>query len=347
MPALCLIVPGQLDTLTGGYGYDRRMAEGLRACGWAVDVRELTGEFPFPSGRALAAAADVLASVPDEALVMVDGLAFGAMPEQAAKEGRRLRLVALVHHPLADETGLAQDAAARLESSERRALAAARRIVVTSRGTAANLARFDVSPDRIAIVEPGTDRAPIARGSGGPSVHLVCVAAVVPRKGHDVLLRALAAIRDLNWRLTCVGSADRDPAAAARVREFIERSRLDDRVSLVGERNAGGVAALYDEADVFVLPAFHEGYGMAVAEALARGLPVIGTPTGAIADLVEPGAGMLVPAGDVEALSAALARVISSAGTRESMAAAARGVRDRLPGWDAQAAKLAGVLSRV
>ncbi|OFW28326.1 MAG: hypothetical protein A3H97_00090, partial [Acidobacteria bacterium RIFCSPLOWO2_02_FULL_65_29] len=291
----------------GGYGYDRRVVEGLRARGWDVGVHELEGEFPHPAARALDAAGGVLSSLPDRSLVVIDGLAFGAMPEQAAVEAGRLRLVALVHHPLAEETGLDDEAAAHLATSERRALATARLVIVTSRATATKLLRYDVPFDRIAVVEPGTDRAPLARGSGGASVQLLCVAAIVPRKGHEVLVKALAAMPERNWRLTCVGSIDRDPRTVARVRQLIAEHGLGDRVALAGERDAAGVADAYDRADAFVLPTLHEGYGMAVAEAVACGLPVIGTATGAIADLVasagasrawdSAAAGILVPPG--------------------------------------------------
>ena len=357
MRSLVLIVPGQLDTLTGGYGYDRRMVEELCARGWRVAVRELGGEFPNPSAGALDRAGRLLSSLPDRSLVVIDGLAFGAMPDQAAREAGRLRLVALVHHPLAVETGLDRSTAARLESSERRALLTARLVIVTSRATVVNLSRYGVSLDRIAVVEPGTDRGPVSRGSGGASAHLLCVAAIVPRKGHDVLLHALAAIPERNWRLTCVGSVERDRPTVVRLRQVIEEHGLGDRVALVGERDAVGVAEAYDSADVFVLPTLHEGYGMAVAEALARGLPVISTPTGAIADLVASAggsqdrdahaAGILVPPGDVGALVAALRQVIGSAQIRDALAAGARRVRDRLPTWDDQSARMAEVLSGV
>lgn len=347
MRKLFLIVPGSLETRTGGYGYDRRIVAGLRDRGWEVVVRELDDGFPQPTAAARAEADRVLAAMPDDAIVVVDGLAFGALPVEAARESGRLRLVALVHHPLAEETGLDPKTASDLEVSERRALASARRVVVTSRATAAALAGYGVAPDRLAVVEPGTDRAPLARGSRGGPVQLLVVAALVPRKGHDILLRALAAVPERDWRLTCVGSLERDPATVARVRARIRADALDDRVSLAGETDGTGVAAHYDAADLFVLPTRYEGYGMAVAEALARGIPVIGTPTGGIADLVGGGAGVLVPVGDVDALTAALSEVLRDKPMRERLAVGARRVRERLPTWDDAAARMATILEGV
>ena len=344
--SLVLIVPGRLETSSGGYGYDRRIVAGLRDRGWSVAVRALDESFPRPSPAALDHAARVLAAIPGGSTVLVDGLALGAMPVEVERERGRLRLVALVHHPLAAETGIDDEAAAVLESSERRALGAVGRVVVTSDATVAALTRYGVGRDRIAVVEPGTDRAPVARGSRGGPLHLLCVAALIPRKGHEILVRALASIPDRSWRLTCAGTLRRDPATVERLREHARAEGLEDLVSLAGELDETNLGACYDSADVFVLPTFYEGYGMAVAEALARGLPVISTPTGAIPDLVAGGAGLLVPPGDSEALAAALSRILGDTRFRAQLAEGARKVRDRLPSWPDAAGKMAAVLRR-
>ena len=342
-----LVVPGSIDTRTGGYGYDREIAAGLERRGWTVEVHELPGAFPFPSAEARAAAAATLASLPDGAPVIVDGLALGALPEEASREAARLRLVALVHHPLADETGLATDARATLEASERRALRAVRRIVVTSRRTALALERFGVPPPSITAIEPGTDPAPQARGSNGVVVELLCVATVVPRKGHDVLVRALATMPGAPWHLTCVGGLDRDESWAASVRAQVAAAGLAGHVTFAGELDREPLDARYDAADVFVLPTRYEGYGMAVAEAIARGLPVVSTATGAIADLVGPDAGLLVPAGDAEALAQALSALVTDAALRSRLAAGARRARAALPSWDDAAELMARTIEGV
>lgn len=327
------MVPGRLDTLTGGYGYDRRIVSGLSARGWSVAVHELHDSFPFPTPRARSDAGRVLATIADGATVLFDGLAFGALPEEAEREAARLRLVALVHHPLAAETGLRPADAVALEASERRALATVRRVVVTSRGTAAALGAYGVSKNRIDVVEPGTDRASLAVGSGGGPLHLLCVAALVPRKGHDVLFHALASIPDRSWQLTCVGSLDRHPRMAESLRALARTLGLETRIAFAGEADSATLPAHYASADVFVLPTLYEGYGMAVAEALARGLPVVSTRTGAIAELVGDAAGIVVPPGDVKAFAQALTQVFDP-GVRQRLAAGARHVRDTLPTWD-------------
>jgi glycosyltransferase involved in cell wall biosynthesis len=341
------VVPGAIDTRTGGYGYDREIIAGLERRGWTVEVHEIPGAFPFPSAAARATAAAALASFPDGARVIIDGLALGALPDEASHEAARLRFIALVHHPLADETGLASAARATLEASERRALQAARHIVVTSPRTALALHRFGVPPPPVTVIEPGTDPAPQARGSTGDVVELLCVATVVPRKGHDVLVRALALMRDASWHLTCVGGLDRDDAWVASVRALAAAAGLGGRVTFAGELDRDPLDALYDRADVFVLPTWYEGYGMAVAEAIARGLPVVSTATGAIADLVGPNAGLLVPPGDDEALARALSALVSDAGLRTRLAAGARRARAALPSWDDAAERMARTIEGV
>ena len=288
-PTVVLIVPGRLSTRTGGYEYDRRIAAGLRGRGWSVDIREIDGSFPHPSVEDLDEAARVLASLPNGTLVLIDGLALGAMPAQIEREAARLTVIALVHMPLAAEVGLDPETVAALEEAERRALNATALVVVTGRATAGWLAGYGVAGDRIVVVEPGTDRAPLAHGSGGPVLHLLCVATLNPGKGHDILFQALAAVPQRNWRLTCAGSLNRAPAAVDRLRVLLGTLGLDDRVSLAGELDADALAACYDAADLFVLATLRETFGMAVAEALARGLPVVAPRRGRYPNWLETG----------------------------------------------------------
>ncbi len=345
--SIVLMVPGRLDTATGGYAYDRRMAAGLRARGWNVALVELDDSFPAPTETALAGASRALRSIAGGTTVLVDGLAFGAMPEVVEREAARLRLVAVVHHPLAAETGLDPERAAHLYVSERRALAAAFHIVVTSRATASALDRYGVRMDRVAVVEPGTDPAPLAIGSNGGPTELLCVATLVPRKRHEVLVRALVPVADRSWHLSCVGSLDRDPPTVERLRRQLQATGLTHRVSLVGDAAPGTVDAYYNRADVFVCPTEYEGYGMAVAEALARGLPVVSTATGAIADLVGDDAGVLVPPNDAEALAAALARILDDSAFRARLSDGAGRARAGLSDWPSASARLGEVLERL
>ncbi|MDM0076558.1 glycosyltransferase family 4 protein [Variovorax sp. J2P1-59] len=338
------LVPGDLNTRTGGYTYDRHIIDGLCARQWQVDVRSLGEGWPMPDASSQGLAHRIVEAIPDGELAVVDALAFGAMPALAEAHAQRLRWVALVHHPLSLETGLAPAVQRALFESERRALATACGVIVTSPSTARALAAFDVPASRIAVVEPGTEPAPLAIGSNAAGLSLLCVATVTPRKGHALLIEALAGLRDRRWTLHCAGSLTMDPACAAALIEAIERHGMADRVVLHGEQDEAGLRALYGNADAFVLPSFHEGYGMALAEALAHGLPVISTNAGAIPDTVPAKAGVLVPPGDGLALRAALQRVMDDADWRAQLSEGARAARQRLPSWAESAGRFATAL---
>jgi glycosyltransferase involved in cell wall biosynthesis len=210
------------------------------------------------------------------------------------------------------------------------------------------VARAGVAPDRIAVVPPGTERPRLPPRRRRRRVRrLLCVAAVVPRKGHLVLLRALARLRDLDWQLLCVGSLRRDPPAARSVRRMIRAFDLGRRVALAGEQRPRAAARAYRWADAFVLPSFHEGYGMAYAEAMAHGLPVVATNSGAISETVPRGAGLLVPPGDAAALARALRRVIGDPALAVRLAAGSRAAAARLREWPAAAAEWEAACGRL
>ncbi|SDF79173.1 Glycosyltransferase Family 4 [Limimonas halophila] len=347
MADLHIIVPGALETRTGGFIYDRRMVGELRAQGWDIAVHELPPGWPFADGAAIRGAEDVVAGMPDGALVVVDGLALGALPELARQHGERLSLVALVHHPLAAETGLSAATRDRLQRSERAALAQCKRVIAASAFTAHSLLDYGLDSEDIGVVPPGVDPAPLAEGSEGPGMRLLTVGALIPRKGHDVLFNALAGLPDRRWTLDVVGSETQDPRHATGLRRLCTRMQLDDRVRFHGEMDAGVLESLYQHVDLFVLPSHHEGYGMVITEAVAHGLPVVATAGGAVEHTLPSGAGILAEPGDVADLHNALARVMDEPHLYQQLADGAKKARGRLVTWPEAAAKLADELSRV
>ena len=328
-----IVVPGSIETLTGGTIYDRRLCQGLRERGWQLPVIELDASFPHPTPAALAGAAAALGELDAGTIVMVDGLAFGAMPGVVGAHAQRLRFVPIVHLPLAEDVGLDSRVAARLEAEERLALESARLIIVTGEATREFLPRYGVAKSRIVLAEPGADVAPISQGSRSDRLGLLCVATINPGKGHATLIRALAQAPHQQWHLTCAGSLTRHPKTVADLRRVLGEHDLLDHVSLAGELAGAELERSYAEADVFVLPTMRETYGMAVAEAIAHGLPVVSTATGAIPRLVGRDAGLLVAPGDDAAFAAALARVLSDDGLRRQLRDGARLARQRLPRW--------------
>lgn len=342
-----LVVPGSLESRTGGYIYDRRIVDGLRAIGWTIAVQMLDESFPRPTSAATAHARDVFAHIPDGAVTVVDSLALGVMPEIIEHHGSRLRIVALMHLPLAADIGLDEDTLARFAAGEQRALGAAALVVVTGHATIPLLARYGVPSSKLVVIEPGTDPAPLARGSECGPQQLLSVATLNPGKGHVELLTALAAVPSRNWRLICAGSLTRHPPTVMRVQAMIRDLQLQDHVVLAGELDADVLDEHYDRSDLFVLATLRETYGMAIAEALAHGIPVVTTSTGAAADLVGAEAGLLVAPGDVPALTEALSRFMADNDLRIRLATGARLVRPTLRRWDETIAKMAATLESV
>jgi glycosyltransferase involved in cell wall biosynthesis len=335
---IALLVPGPFDAVSGGYNYDRRLVAGLRALGHDAEVVELAGRHPLPDEATREGARAVLDRLPPDVVPVVDGLglpAFAPLADRFAERG----VVALIHHPTALETGFSETDRDTLRATERRVFGRVARIVATSPLTARRLVEeFGADPERVGVVEPGTDPAPRAAGSGGSGVSLLSVGALVPRKGHDILLRALGGLTDLDWRLVIAGSEERDPVHAGGLRALVEELGIARRVAFAGEVDAAALEALYAGADIFALATHWEGYGMAVAEALARGLPVAVTAGGAVAELVPTEAAVVSPPGDFVSLGKGLRRLIFDTDLRKAMAGAAWRAGQLLPRWDDRAA---------
>jgi glycosyltransferase involved in cell wall biosynthesis len=340
-----LLVPAPFDAISGGYGYDRRIVAGLRALGHGVTVVELAGRHPLPDEAAVASARAALAAVPEGAAVVIDGLGLPAF-EAMADELERRRAIGLIHHPTALEHGNPGPVRDELKRAEAAIFPRLARLIATSALTARRLpGEFGADPTRIGVVEPGTDPAPRSAGSGRPGCAILSVGSLIPRKGHDVLLRALATLPDLDWTLTIAGGA-RDAVHADGLRALPEELGIAQRVTFAGEVDGAALEALWSRTDVFALATHWEGYGMAAAEALARGIPVAITAGGAIAEVVPMAAGVISPPGDVVSLGKAMRRVIFDEGLRAEMAEAAWTAGQALPRWQDRASAFAAEIDK-
>ena len=345
-----LIVAGDPAQRTGGYIYDAQIVSALRDQGWEIDVIGLAGTFPDADAEAAEALTQALGSLPEQAAVVIDGLAMGALPEVVAQHAQRLEITALLHHPLGDELGLDEADQQRFHRSELNALAHVARIIVTSHFTARRLpelaAHYEMPLNpRVTVVEPGVAQAPISPAAEpGELLRLLCVATLTPRKGQDILVKALAGVSGDHWQCDCYGGA-RDATFTQRVQQLIDQNGLQGSVRLHGECDGATLEAAYRSAHALVLPSWYEGYGMVVTEALAHGLPVITTTGGALRDTLPAGAGLSVEPGDVDALQGALSRFCHDDELRQQLRQGAAQARDALSDWQEAGAKFAAALT--
>jgi glycosyltransferase involved in cell wall biosynthesis len=322
---------------TGGNVFDRHIARGLAAIGW--DVRDVRVD---PDAAHDAAA--VLASLPDGALVLVDGLIAGRAPQAVEAVAERLRVVVIAHMV----STAFEDADARAIEGERRSLRSARCVITTSEWTRSELVgRGVVQPERVAVATPGSDDAPVANGTPSGAA-LLCVGVVAPHKGQDVLVEALAHLgADGDWTCTIAGSLDSEPAYAEHVAMMAQDAGLGARITMTGALTGSRLESAYRGADLVVAPSRVESYGMAITDALRRGIPVVASSVGGIPQTVESRAAVLVPPNRPRALGEALRRWMADPEMRERLTQQARSDRADIPPWsvtvDRVAATLAGV----
>lgn len=343
MTPAAFAIPGDITTLTGGYIYERRLLEGLRAQGRLVDHLQLGGSFPTPTQADMADAAAQLLALPQDRPLILDGLVFGSIDTRILAR-MVAPIVAMIHHPLAHETALPPELRAHLLRTERDNLTHAAHVLVPSPHTAALLASdYGVAPERITIVRPGTDRPSLPRATEGSDPPLILSVGIQhPRKGHDILLYALARMTNRKWQAVIAGSRY-DAAHADALDRLHAQLGLGPQVRLAGRVPADELAQLYQRATIFALATRYEGYGIVFDEAMAWGLPIVTCRTGAVPDTVPATAGLLVPPEDAPAFADALDLILTNATLRQDMARASALFGAASPGWH-DTARLAGAV---
>jgi glycosyltransferase involved in cell wall biosynthesis len=350
---LHFVVPDGIDDParpSGGNTYDRNLCRGLTSLGWSVHEHPVSGFWSEPDTAAFAELDAAMGRIPDGGLAMLDGLVASPSPHVLIPHARRMRLVVLVHMPLSLRPGT--DNAGEIRTRERAVLSAADAVVTTSRWSRDRLIELHgLSADRLHVAQPGVQPAELATGAATGEA-LLTVAAVIPEKGHDLLLDALATIPDLSWRWVCVGSPDRDPNFVEALRRRSRERGLADRVLFAGTATGADLDRAYAEADLMVLASRAETYGMVVTEALARGVPVLTTEVGGIIEALGHGSdgaqpGLAVPADDPVALADALRSWLTDAELRARLRLLARERRESLHGWSTTTSVIAGVITEL
>ena len=336
-------IPSDVETATGGYGFDRRLIDLMPSLGVKATHVPLAGQYPKPARDDADQAIALLASAPQTAKLIVDGVALGVLPAEKLQPFAE-RIIGLVHHPLSHDSHLDSAQRQTLFEGERAALSTANHVIVTSASTVDTLvAEFGLPRDKITVAEPGTDPAQRATGTGTP-LQLLAVGSIVQRRGYDVLIDSLKLISSQDWRLTIVGALERETETTQNLRRAITAADFEERVQLAGVVVPATLNKFYESADIFVLASLFEGYGMALGDAMARGLPIVCTTSGAAADRVPASAAMKVEPGNCEELAGALRTLLGDGKLRESLADASWEAGRLLPPWNETARRVAAVI---
>ena len=342
------IIYGNLTTLTGGYLYDRIVVKGLIKLGHKVEVISLPfgsylqrvrqGLFPgssLPLCDFSAGKFDVL--IQDElchpSLFLVNRRLWRQM-------GRPL-IVALVHHILSDEPRLGLQNRM-FAIVEKRFLASVDGFIYNSATTRKKVTALVDHHLPEVIAYPAGDRlgralAPkiiIKRSFASGPLQLLFLGNVIPRKGLLSLLSALSMVDRNIWQLSIVGGLDFDFEYTEKVRREIKRLALSDSVRLLGPLSDKQLIETLKVSHIFCMPYAYEGFGIAILEAMAFGLPAVGCRDGAAGETIDHGEnGFLLKMDDLMGLTPLLKGLYHDRQELQRLALAALATYTRHPSW--------------
>lgn len=336
------------DRATGGYVYNARMLAELAGLGWSTRRLTLPEGFPQPSSAALTQIAAELSAIPDGAIVMIDQVCLARIAALLRRDhALRSGIVEIFHHPTVHDIAPGIPARDQADRLEREALAVADMVIASSRTTARTLtADYAVPASSIVTAPPGFERPaqwPV-RNRQRP-LRLLSVGAIVPRKGYLRLVEALAGLGQADWRLHIVGNPDRDPDYAAATSALAERLGLGDRVRLLGKLSEEAIEREWAAADLYVSASEHEGFGMAIGEAVMRALPIVTTSAGAVGEWLSPSCASILDGGGSEDLRDAIAALIGEPTRLDAMSRAASEAAAQLPTWSGSARIVSSALA--
>jgi glycosyltransferase involved in cell wall biosynthesis len=277
------MIPGDINERAGGYIYDKEIITSLTGMGCEVIVHEVHDDFPCPEAGSIEQCRQGFRKVPDNGMVVVDGLVGGAIGALIRENSERLTVVSLIHLPLTVTPWSDQKINRNLLRSERTALHFSDAIVVTSEfaKTALLQPRYDCKKEKITVIEPGWHNTHRKKSYRELPLKLLCVANIIERKGYITFVNALGRLTDKDWNLTCCGNMDYDPSYVRNLIKRITEHGLDERIFLKGSIQGKALVDEYLSADLFVFPSWYETYGMALTEAAGYGLPIVTSVDGA------------------------------------------------------------------
>lgn len=346
-----LLIYGSLETLSGGYLFDRKLVEHLRRQGDQVEVialpwrnylRHLGDNFsPGLADQLKALRVDIL---------LQDELNHPSLfrLNQALRSRRLYPLVSIVHHLRCSEARPAWQnwIYARIE---RRYLESVDGFIFNSQTTRRSVEALAGGSRPGVVAYPGGDRlAPditdeqiAARARQPGPLRLLFLGNLIPRKGLHTLLEALARLPPDSWLLEVIGGSHFDPGYARDMQRRADHVGLASRVRFLGTQLDEALSRLMRASHALVVPSSYEGYGIAYLEGMGFGLPAIAGAAGAAGEIVTPGQdGFLVEPGDVDELAGCLRRLVED---RELLLALGLGARRRYlrhPTWEESGAMI-------
>lgn len=316
---------------TGGWIYNNKLIERLRKDGCEVKPLTLPAFFDTPDDVNAANFGTLLEDLPSGSLVIADNLYLMRLAGQVRQRG--IMTVSIFHHPIAEERP-ADKTVGSASELEQQALAEASLIVCTSALTAKRVFAFNgIDNEKVVVAVPGVDPCRPSPGHREGPWRFLSVGAVVPRKRYEFLIHALAGLPDRSWHCAIVGNVSRYPAYVVALNDAIRRNGLAGNITLSGEVDEPTLERVWRDAHVFLFSSAYEGYGMAIAEALRRGLPTITTPAGAVADWASEGV-VIVRPDDPAEMTAKIADIRNDQSAYLAARSRARSFGKTLPTWD-------------
>jgi len=303
---LHFLIPGDIDTLSSCYIYDKRLVEGLKKKGHDVEVYRLGDDFPFPSEDSLNHCHKVIKSIPSAEPIIIDSLAFGTIPSILKEVSATNPIVALIHLPLSMDPNYSAYQRTLFTSPEMEAFSLATKFVVSSEYTFEILLNLGIEAHKINLIIPGIDHFPQKKNYPEKPAKLLSIANLCRSKDHAILVRALTALKDKDWVLHCYGNLDMDRDCLADFQAMIRKNSLQKKILVHATISGKELSDAYLDADLFVHPSDFEIYGMALAEALAHGIPVIASTGGGICKTVPAKMGQFFKPSDVYGLQSIL-----------------------------------------
>jgi glycosyltransferase involved in cell wall biosynthesis len=345
---LVLVIYGSLEQVSGGYLYDRKVVEYLRDRDVEVDILGLSRlpyllcplhSFHAPLRR--------LFRGPRAGggydWIVIDELTHPSVFLSVSRRTHPCPPVVVLLHHLKSQEGIGPVHRILARHMERSLLRRCNAVIVNSRSTESSVRPLLDAEARVHVCLPGSDALAEApsqaisaeRGSESSAsrrpLQLLVTGNIIPRKGHDLLIRALGRLAELNWELRIVGAAV-NPGYKRRIDRLLRRFGLEDRVRFTGVLSGRKLHRQYREADIFVFPSRYEGFGISLAEAIRSGLPFVAFASGAIPE-VTGGLGLLAAEGDSQSFERHLRRLICDPAFRDQSAGLSRRLAEELPSW--------------